>query len=113
MCVCCTDTRQTQAEAAQLIAAEIRLAITSGFGVHLALHADAIDVTPYSATSALCRLTFTFKPPIDSEYAGKDWTFTNLYGYRAASAGEDAGWEYIVRDQEATEMLRVTGKTLE
>lgn len=103
---------QTQAEAAQLIETEMRNNIASGLGTKLVL--DAIEkIQPYSAGSAFCWLRWTFHPQVGSEFEGKTWSFTNVYGYRVASAGCAAGWELVVRDQEVDGVVRVTGKTFE
>ena len=86
--------------------------IASGLGTKLVL--DEIErIQPYSNGSALCWLRWTFHPQAGSEFEGKEWTFTNIYGYRAASAGCAGGWELIVRDQEVNEVIRVTGKSFE
>lgn len=86
--------------------------IKTGLGTKLLL--DKIErIQAYSESSALCWLTWTFHPQAASEFEGKGWTFTNIYGYRAESAEMSAGWEFVVRDQEVNEIYRVTGKSFE
>lgn len=98
-----------QTQAGQLIEKEMRNNIDSGLGTCLIL--DSIDsITTYSQSSAVCWLRWTFHPQASSEYAGRTWSFVNIYGYRAASKGSEAGWEYVVRDNEVSEMRKVVGK---
>ena len=68
-----------------------------------------ISVELCSPGSAICRITFDFKPAQDGQWFGKDFEFTNWYGYRAESNGVKAGWEFIMRDQEATQMGKAMG----
>ncbi|KAK0260524.1 hypothetical protein LTR01_002488 [Friedmanniomyces endolithicus] len=99
---------ESQEQSARLIEQEMRSNITSGMGTHLELLSiDRIDV--YSSTSALCWLHWVFHPKPGSEFAGKDWKFTNIYGYRAASEDAEAGWEFVVRDQEINAFKEATG----
>ena len=65
----------------------------------------------YSETSALCWITFTFCPQPGHELEGWTWTFTNIYGYRAARLDlkREAGWEFVLRDHEVNEMVKVAG----
>ncbi|KAK3684648.1 hypothetical protein LTR37_020080 [Vermiconidia calcicola] len=103
---------QTQAEAAKLIETEMRNNIFTGLGTKLIL--ETIEkIVPYSETSALCWLRWSFHPQEGSEFEGRGWTFTNIYAFRAASADLRAGWEFVVRDQEVNEIRRVTGRTFE
>lgn len=105
-------TAQTQAEAAKLIETEMRNNIFTGLGTKLIL--ETIEkIVPYSETSALCWLRWSFHPQEGSEFEGRGWTFTNIYAFRAASADLRAGWEFVVRDQEVNEIRRVTGRTFE
>ena len=88
--------------------------IRTGLGTKLIL--ERIDkIETYSATSALCWLTWSFHPQAGSEFEGRGWTFTNVYGFRAAAEGEGcgAGWEFVVRDQEVERMKEVTGGSFE
>jgi len=91
-----------------LIQAEVQSVLKSGLGLDMSI--GDIEVTAYSDTSAICRLTFTYHPAPNSELAGKDWTFTNVYGYRAESTGVAAGWEFVLRDHEVNAMQKATGK---
>ena len=103
---------QTPDEAGRLIEDEMRKNISSGLGTKLTL--DGIDkIEPYSGASALCWLTWTFHPHSGSEFHGKTWTFTNVYGYRAADERYPEGWEFVVRDQEVNEMMKAIGLTFE
>ena len=95
-----------------MIETEMRNNIKSGLGTKLVLE-DFEKIQPYSAGSAMCWLRWTFHPQAGSDYEGEGWTFTNVYGYRTASAGCAAGWELVVRDQEVNEVMRVTGKSFE
>lgn len=81
---------------------------TTGLGTCLLLR--GVRVVPYSEGAATCYLTWTFRPAEGSRYEGNGWTFENIYGYRAASCGREAGWEYVVRDREVLEMRKVTGE---
>ena len=86
--------------------------IASGLGTKLVLESiEKIDV--YSASSAVCWLHWSFHPQVGSEFEGKGWRFTNVYGYRAEAGGVKEGWEFVVRDQEVDEIVRVTGKSFE
>ena len=86
--------------------------IASGLGTKLIL--DAVEkVEAYGDAAALCRVRWTFQPQVGSVYEGKGWTFTNIYGYRAATEEGSTGWEFVVRDQEVNAFRRVTGKTFE
>ncbi|KAK1815798.1 hypothetical protein LTR12_009782 [Friedmanniomyces endolithicus] len=99
---------ESQKQSARLIEQEMRSNITSGMGTHLELLSiEKVEV--YSSTSALCWLHWVFHPKPGSEFAGKDWKFTNIYGYRAASEGAEAGWEFVVRDQEINAFKEATG----
>ena len=90
----------------------MRSNIRSGLGTRLILErVEKIEI--YSDTSAMCWLTWSFHPQAGSEYEGRSWTFTNIYGYRASSAGHSEGWELVVRDQEVEEFKRATGQTFE
>lgn len=86
--------------------------ITSGLGTKLVLE-QIEKIEPYSEKSALCWLHWLFHPQAGSEFEGKGWKFTNIYGYRAESDGKKEGWELVVRDQEVNEIKRVTGKSFE
>ncbi len=86
--------------------------ISTGLGTKLILQ-EIEKTETYSASSALLWIRWTFQPQAGSRYERQDWTFTNIYGYRAASAGEAAGWEFVVRDQEVNEVVRVTGGSFE
>ncbi|TKA64491.1 hypothetical protein B0A55_10727 [Friedmanniomyces simplex] len=89
---------------------EMRSNITSGMGTHLELLGiEKVEV--YSSTLALCWLHWVFHPQAGSEFEGKDWKFTNIYGYRAASEDAEAGWEFVIRDQEINAFREATGKT--
>ncbi|KAK4548670.1 hypothetical protein LTR36_009581 [Oleoguttula mirabilis] len=103
---------QSRQEAADLIEKEMRKAISYGIGVHLDL-LEICKVEVYSQTSALCWLHWAFRPKPGSEYEGKDCTFTNIYGYRAATAGVEAGWEFVVRDEEVNAMFKSIGKSFD
>ena len=86
--------------------------IQTGLGTKLVL--DKVErIQSYSEASAMCWLTWSFHPQAGSEFEGRGWTFTNIYGYRAGSAGVSAGWEFVVRDQEVDAIYKVTGKTFE
>ncbi|KAK3111422.1 hypothetical protein LTR53_013357 [Teratosphaeriaceae sp. CCFEE 6253] len=101
---------ETQAESARLIELEMRSHIDSGMGTHLELLAiEKVEV--YSPTLALCWLHRVFHPKPGSEFAGKDWKFTNIYGYRAADDNAEAGWEFVIRDEEINGFSKATGKT--
>ncbi|KAI6839296.1 hypothetical protein KC365_g6049 [Hortaea werneckii] len=99
---------QTQEEAAKLIETEMRKNVTLKLGTHLKL-LQTKKIESYSSTSALCWLEWQFVPQKGSEYEGKDWKFTNVYGYRAASEGLAAGWEFVLRDEEVESMFAATG----
>ncbi|KAK0361640.1 hypothetical protein LTR91_018987 [Friedmanniomyces endolithicus] len=99
---------ESQEQSAHLIEQEMRSNIASGMGTHLELLSiEKVEV--YSSTSALCWLYWVFHPKPGSEFAGKDWKFTNIYGYRAASEDVAAGWEFVVRDQEINAFKEATG----
>lgn len=86
--------------------------IATGLGTKLVL--EKIEkIEAYSETSALCWLHWSFHPQAGSEFDGKAWQFTNVYGYRAESDGKKEGWELVVRDQEVNEIMRVTGRSFE
>ena len=86
--------------------------ISTGLGTKLVL--ERIEkIEAYSDTSALCWLHWSFHPQQGSEFEGRDWYFTNIYGYRAATESKTEGWELVVRDQEVNEIMRVTGNTFE
>lgn len=88
----------------------MRKNIDYGIGTHLELLAIS-KMEVYSQTSALCWLDWAFHPRSGSEYEGRGWQFTNIYGYRAATTeGVEAGWEFVVRDEEVNAMVRATGK---
>jgi len=88
----------------------MRKNIDSGIGTHLELLSiEKIEV--YSPTLALCWLHWAFHPKAGREFAGKDWKFTNIYGYRAANEDSEAGWEFVIRDQEVTAFSEATGKS--
>ena len=89
----------------------MRKNIDSGLGCHMML--DRVETAVQSDTSALCFITFTFHPQPGHELEGRTWTFTNVYGYRAAQPqlGQAPGWEFVLRDQEVNEMLKVAGWT--
>ena len=86
--------------------------ISTRLGTKLILE-NIEKVVAYSDTSALCWLHWSFHPQAGSEFEGRGWTFTNIYGYRAATEGQREGWEFVVRDHEVNEVKRVTGKTFE
>lgn len=90
----------------------MRSNISTGLGTKLVLQ-EIVKIEPYSSTSAMCWLNWTFEPQAGSEFEGRGWRFTNIYGYRAVSGGEEAGWEFVVRDQEVDECVRVTGRSFE
>lgn len=90
----------------------MRKAISYGIGVHLDL-LEIRKVEVYGQASALCWLHWAFRPKTGSEYEGKDWTFTNIYGYRAATDGAGAGWEFVVRDEEVNAMVAATGRSFD
>nr|POE56045.1 hypothetical protein CFP56_78789 [Quercus suber] len=92
-------------EAAALMTSEMRTAIESKLGVHMTLKDLRVEIM--SDTSALCWITFVFHPAEESGH--KAWNFTNLYGYRAETKGVAAGFEFIMRDQEATAMKEGSG----
>ena len=95
-----------------LIETEMRNNISSGLGTKLVL--ESIEkIETYSETSALCWLHWSFHPQAGSEFEGKGWEFTNIYGYRASSNGMEEGWELVIRDQEINEVKRVTGRSFE
>jgi hypothetical protein len=86
--------------------------IASGLGTKLVL--ERIEkIETYSETLALCWLHWSFHPQAGSEFEGKHWEFTNIYGYRASSNGLKDGWELVIRDQEVDEVKRVTGRSFE
>lgn len=82
---------QTEADVIALMTAEITGAFRHGIvaGARLVMRDYSIDVC--SQSSAICRITFDFKPARDGQYAGKDFTFTNRYGYRAEGRGVKKG----------------------
>lgn len=86
----------------------MRKAHSDGLGVHLLI--QDISTVAYSDTAVTCHLTWIFQPQAGSEFAERPWTFTNIYGYRAATAHGPAGWEYVLRDREVIEMVKTTGK---
>jgi hypothetical protein len=90
----------------------MRKNITTGLGTKLILQ-EIEKIEPYSDTSAFCWIRWTFQPQKGGQFEGRDWTFTNVYGYRAASGGNEAGWELVVRDHEVNECMRVTGRSFE
>lgn len=81
--------------------------ITTGLGTCLLL--QNIETRAYSDTAVTCWLEWNFRPSAGSEFEGRGWTFTNIYGWRAGSADAAAGWEYVVRDREVEAMREVTG----
>jgi hypothetical protein len=90
---------------------------TSKLGTCLILD-EVKKIEVYSPTSALCWLSWTFQPAKESEFVGRTWSFTNIYGYRAASpikpgdaAVEPAGWEFVVRDEEVNAIVKATGRS--
>lgn len=87
----------------------MRKNISTSLGCHMTL--EGVSSAPCSETSALCWITFTFHPQPGHELAGREWTFTNVYGYRRgyAAVGREAGWEFVLRDQEVEEMVKVAG----
>lgn len=87
----------------------MRKNIASHLGCHMTL--EGVTSVVYSETSVLCWITFTFHPQAGHELEGKTWTFTNVYGYRAAQPQleQKAGWEFVLRDNEVNEMLKVAG----
>jgi hypothetical protein len=87
----------------------MRKNIDSGLGCHMTL--DRVETTIQSDSSALCFITFTFHPQPGHELENRTWTFTNVYGYRAAQpqSGQVPGWEFVLRDQEVNEMVKVAG----
>ncbi|TKX26897.1 hypothetical protein C1H76_0834 [Elsinoe australis] len=100
---------ESQAGASALIEKELRAAIEAGLGAHMTL--KALRSQQISDTSALCWITFEFHP---AESSGRqNWTFTNLYGYRAETQGASAGFEFVVRDQEANEMKNSAGNVFD
>ncbi|CAJ2503253.1 Uu.00g106470.m01.CDS01 [Anthostomella pinea] len=103
---------ESQSESARFVEGEMRKNIESGVGTRLdllAIHKTEV----YSPTSALCWLEWEFVPKAGSEYGGKSWKFTNIYGYRAATKESAAGWEFVVRDDEVNAFVQATGKTFE
>ncbi len=103
---------QSQSEAAHLIEIEMRNNISTGLGTKLVLE-EVEKIEVYSETSALCWMRWTFHPQAGSEFEGRGWTFTNVYGYRGATDGREQGWEFVVRDREINEMVKVTGRSFE
>ncbi|KAM0720413.1 hypothetical protein Q7P37_004549 [Cladosporium fusiforme] len=103
------STLESPEAATALIAKEMRKNIASKLGCHMTL--EDVKSTVYSETSVLCWITFTFHPQPEHELEGRTWTFTNVYGYRAAQPqlGQQAGWEFVLRDQEVNEMVKVAG----
>ena len=90
----------------------MRKNISYGIGTNLELVSiGKVDV--YSEASALCWLKWKFHPRPGSEYEGKGWTFTNIYGYRAADDGQAHGWELVVRDEEVNAMRKATGESFD
>lgn len=87
----------------------MRKNISSGLGCHMKL--EDVKSTVYSDLSVLCWITFTFYPRPGHELEGRTWTFTNVYGYRAARPDlkQEAGWEFVIRDHEVNEMIKVAG----
>ncbi|KAK5685192.1 hypothetical protein LTS10_003269 [Elasticomyces elasticus] len=101
---------ESQQEAARLIEQEMRSNITSGMGTHLELIAiEKIEV--YSLGLALCWLHWAFHPQAGSEFGGKSWEFTNIYGYRASTDDAEAGFEFVIRDNEINAFAEATGKS--
>ncbi|KAL8748857.1 MAG: hypothetical protein Q9184_007050 [Pyrenodesmia sp. 2 TL-2023] len=100
---------ETQEDVTGLMTAEIQGAFEHGVaaGAELVMRDYRVDIC--SPTSAICQITFEFKPAKDGRCAGQDFEFTNYYGYRAEGAGVKAGWEFVIRDQEANEMGRAMG----
>ncbi|KAK3626955.1 hypothetical protein LTR56_019494 [Elasticomyces elasticus] len=94
---------QSQQEAARLIQQEMRSNI---MGTHLELIAiEKIEVY------TLCWLRWAFHPQAGSEFGGKSWEFTNIYGYRAATDDAEAGFEFVIRDNEINAFAEATGKS--
>jgi hypothetical protein len=88
--------------------------ISTNLGTKLVLQEiEKIDV--YASTSAVCWLKWKFEPQSGSEFEGRGWVFTNVYGYRGKVGGDggEQGWEFVVRDREVEECVRVTGKSFE
>ena len=102
---------QSQEEAVHLFAKEQQKAIIDGLGTHLVL--DDFSISIYSSSSCLCNLTWTFHPPKDSKVTSQGWTFTNIYGYRSATGEVAAGFEFVLRDNEVSEMRKATGKAFD
>ena len=92
------------------MASEMEKNVSLGLGTHLSL-LEITKVEVYSPSSALLWLKWVFKPMAGSEFEGKGWIFTNVYGYRAAEQGDQAGWEFVVRDEEVESMLKATGSS--
>lgn len=90
----------------------MRKNVSLGLGTHLRL-LSVPSIQVYSPTSVLCWLEWEFVPRSGSEYEGRGWRFRNLYGYRAASEGAEAGWEFVLRDEEVESMVRATGLSFE
>ncbi|TKA30994.1 hypothetical protein B0A50_01962 [Salinomyces thailandicus] len=103
-------TSETQAEAASLIEQEMRKNVDLGLGTYLKL-LQVRKIETYGETSALCWLDWEFVPQKGSEYEGRGWKFTDVYGYRAASEGLDGGWEFVLRDEQITAMVKATGQS--
>jgi len=102
---------KNRSEAAHLIEKEMRKNISYGIGTCLILE-DISKVEVYSPTSALCWISWTFRPAAGSDFEGRPWRFTNIYGYRAEPDNpSDAGWEFVLRDEEVNAMVAATGKT--
>ena len=102
----------TQKVAGELIESHMLKNVALRIGTKLVLNRIE-KIEPCSETSALCWLNFSFHPRGGSEFEGRGWTFTDVYLYRAESSGKAAGWEFVITDQETSEMKKATGKTFE
>jgi hypothetical protein len=91
----------------------MRKNITYGIGTRLELRSIS-KIEVYSETLALCWLDWTFVPKAGSEFDGRNWQFTNIYGFRRVAGlpdGMTGGFEFVVRDEEVNAMVRATGKS--
>jgi len=72
---------------------------------------ENVAAESYSKTSAICRLTFAYHPSTEWKRKGvQDWSFTNVYGYRAGGPDDiQPGWEFVLRDEESSAMEKATG----
>nr|POE88059.1 hypothetical protein CFP56_11288 [Quercus suber] len=99
---------ESRDEAATLMKGEMRAGIDAGVGVHMTLKNLRVEIV--SKSSALCWITFVFHPAAGSGH--DEWSFENVYGYRAESEGVAAGFEFVIRDQEASGLEKMTAPQL-